>query len=73
MDKIVQHDNGEGKSFSHHVAPCICYEGDGAVSVVLCHLLMLSSIIVEVELNLDGKNTLSCIFLLIILIASPDL
>ena len=56
MGKIVQHDNGEGKSFSHHVAPCICYEGDGAVSVVLCHLLMLSSIIVEVELDLGAKG-----------------
>ena len=42
------------KNLNHHVAPSIRNEGNCAVGVMLRHLLVLSSIVIEIELDLQG-------------------
>ena len=42
------------KDVYHHVASSVGNEGNCAVSVVLRHLLVLPSIVIEVEPDLNG-------------------
>ena len=44
-------------NFCHHVAPNICNEGACAVGVVLRHLLVFPTIVIEIEFDLHVKET----------------